>query len=179
MGIPPWLMWGSTQAVPLNVALFQAFISTPQVARIDYARPDTWSFLLGAELPDAAFTGIANYEVDVIFDLTIGLGRAAFEMPAFETFTFGNVVNPGATKIYSTEVQGPLRITGDLVPNLIREFPAQSINVTARVNATLSGSPTSNLTGTLQISAFFSPRTHIRPEWFKDGRFTGGEDYGL
>lgn len=156
------------------------FVKGQQLARIDYARPETWSFFLAAQVVN--YVGIQQSFVDVTFDLTIGSGRSTQVITAFEHYRLaigaGAQPNQAGQLIYSTEVSGPNRRFDDATPaaNTIRDFCAQSINLTANFSI---DTPTAAASCDVLLQAFFAPRSHIRPEWFKDGTFTGGENAGL
>jgi len=184
MGYPPWLMWGTNHQVRATTTLgLGQGVFTQQLARIDYARPDSWQFLFWAQLND--FVGLAGSFCDVFFDLTIGLGRSAVQVASFEHFRWehdGTLPTKGSV-IFSTQAQGPLRFADDEVPNLIDDFPAQSINCVCR--AVVGVGSGANVLADLTVAAMFAPKTHVRPEWFKSNlpqgdatRFRGGEQAG-
>jgi hypothetical protein len=169
-GLPPWHLWGATFTADCSVAAgspIGAGQLSSQLARIDYARPDTFSFFFAATL-----TAMSAGSLTVAFDLTLGLGRSSFTIPAFELFTFvpGDL---GTTK-FSTSINGPKRSVADVGQNVIAELAAQSINCTARVTIGNGGAAAS---GSVITSASFAPRSHIRPEWFLK-HFPGGEEAG-
>jgi hypothetical protein len=78
-GIPPWHMWGNTQQLKAIIGSGGNPGVTPgQLLRINYARPDSWHFLLSAKLltgPEADITHAVA--IGVQFDLTVGIGRSA------------------------------------------------------------------------------------------------------
>lgn len=179
----PWLMWGSTQS--------SIFTPTPapgtpspvgvQLARIDYGRPETWTFLLGAQVK--LFTrdaGVVTADVQVDFDVTVGLGRSSYTFESFAQFIWAGILpNTGTTLIWTTEARSPGFNSADTAEHIVKEFPAQSINVGVRVTTTTSGAAV-NPAISMDISAAFAPRTHIRPEWFsKVANFRGGEQGGM
>jgi hypothetical protein len=189
----PWLFWGSDQtlafrSVGLSMNPIVPSVS-PQIARIDFGRPETWTFFIGAKLesltpfPPAGVT----YNIEINFIATIGLARTSRALNLGPlTFAVSGDVAPSVSPTvglmaWATQTRSPVRIPADpAVPGhfaLLDSFPAQSINcvATARPIATPAPEPFS---GVLTVTALFAPRTHVRPEWFKDGRFTAGEDYG-
>jgi len=189
----PWLFWGSDQTMQIRVTspgppTFT--IQSPQIARIDFGRPETWSFFLGAKLDNLLpFPGPgAVSHVEVRFLVTIGLARTTraiilgpliFELDgAVGPF----VNNPIGQFAWATRGKSPIHFPSDTAnPDHFEEvdsFAAQSINCVASVKAFNVPTGVGSFVADLTVSALFSPRTHIRPEWFKDGRFTGGEDYG-
>lgn len=181
MGIPPWLMWGSTQNLNLaNSGGTMPGVGSSQLARIDYARPDSWNFFFAAQVLNAVQSSPPGHTANLFlsFDLTIGLGRSTITIPGFENYVIAldSTTNLNVGKMfYSTEVQGPPRIALDTVPNLIRQITTQSINL--QVSANLGSTGVWDVD--VALSAFFAPVNHIRPEWFKDGTFNGGENGGL
>jgi hypothetical protein len=180
MGTQPWLMWGSTQLISvINPAGSTTRATTGgQIARIDYARPERWCFLFGARIL-AANSAALSVNVEVDFDLTIGLGRTALQIPAFNTFgwTAFATGGGGSSLIWCSQVTTPSKSSSDNNVYTTDEIVAQSLNAVVRCSIV----PSTNVLAQvdLEVTAAFSPATHIRPEWFKDGRFTGGEDYGL
>lgn len=177
----PWLMWGSTQN-PVFIPTGAPGVATPQgvqLARVDYGRPESWTFLLAAQVKQ--FTrdfGVVTADVLVDFDLTIGLGRSAYTLESFAQFAWTGILpNTGTALIWTTEARSPGFNSADVLEHIVKEFPAQSINVGVRVTATTSGAAV-NPKINMEISAAFSPRTHVRPEWFKEGTFKGGEQNG-
>lgn len=189
----PWLFWGSDQTVEfrdsgLSMAGTVTAIS-PQLARIDYGRPETWSFFIGAKFERASrFPDPGTViGVEVNFLVTLGLARTSrsivlgplnFEVSGDIPPSDNPVVGLVAWRVQS---RTPVRIPADPANPLhwaeIDSFPAQSINCVATVRGS-SGPAPSGWTGTMTVSAFFAPKSHVRPEWFANGRFTGGEDYG-
>lgn len=59
--------------------------------------------------------------------------------------------------------------------NHIDQIVAQDIQLDIAVNCSTFGGP---LTAKVEVSAQFSPNVHLRPEWFKGGRYPGAEDGG-
>lgn len=187
-------MWGSDQAlqivtkIGISPSQTQADATAPQLARIDYARPETWSFFFGAKLtrvdPEQG-TGSGIFTIDVFFDVAIGLGRSTQNLFSFESFKFAidTSIPPNGSLnrlIWSTRALAPSKsIPVPATPDglQVESFCAQSINCSVRAHASSTDFSVPN-TADLVVSAFFCPRTHIRPEWFQGGRFTGGEDYG-
>lgn len=173
-------MWGSdaqvrASALALTTGEEQ---TTPQLARIDYGRPETWSFFFFAHLLSSTFT---TGRYDIRFDLLLGSGRTAVSIPSFCLMQiFSNDAGPNFGRRYTKSVRAPAynnQPPDDTVGPLIEDFSAQSINCVARVQAT---SELDDMVGQLTIAAWFAPRAHIRPEWFRPNeKFRGGEDNGL
>jgi len=195
----PWLMWGSDQQVTvetpsstINPTFTETFVQTPQLVRIDYGRPETWSFVFAAALvgmtPPPQAGRMGSFFCDVYFDVSIGAGRSSIIIRGFEHFSWeiSNsdpqelpiLINRGLT--WSQQVVPPAKkqdIPGIPSAGVVESIAAQSINVTARVRG-FNENFTSPGSVSLIVSAFFAPRSHVRPEWFQGGRFSGGEDYG-
>ena len=70
--LTPWHLWGGAQVVDLNVG---AAVSSIQLAKISYARPESWRFLFTARMLSAPSTGSATEHVILDFDVTVGIGR--------------------------------------------------------------------------------------------------------
>jgi len=195
----PWLMWGSDQQITVRTPSSmigppqtETFVQTPQIARIDYGRPETWSFFFAAALvgmtptPTPGFLG--SFFLDVYFDVSIGAGRSSIFLREFEHFSW-EISNSDPAEMNAIIKRGPVWSQQVVPPAKKQDVPAlpstgivdsiaaQSINVTARVRG-FNENFTAVNTGSFIISAFFAPRSHVRPEWFKEGRFSGGEDYG-
>ncbi len=180
MGTAPWLMWASTQNISfanLVAPVSQPLSSGAQISRIDYGRPDTWSFFFTAQLIDVQKIGNPGGVLDLYFNLTLGLGRTSVNLPQFEHFQWDTTADAGKL-IYSSEVTAPKRLITDARDNIVTEFAAQSINVNALATLAISGVGTISL-ATVAVNAYFAPRTHVRPEWFKDGTFRGDENGGM
>lgn len=171
-------MWGNSQPIE-----FQAIgtgtegdteiPAATQFLRIDYGRPETWRFLFFAQITNwAVQSEIAT--LDVFFDLTPGLGRAQSTIQGFEHYVFAA---PAVGQIlWSTSVNGPVRDPAAVdQTNRIELIPAQSITLGARL---VVGALNANDLVQVIVSAYFSPNTHVRPEWYS-GQFPGGEDQTL
>lgn len=178
MGIAPWLMWGSAQSQTFSIDAGNTGLGNAggQIARVDYARPETWSFFLAANVTDFQYFGGGVPRLTIFYDLTIGLGRSTIAIPAFETYFWDLPAEVGVLR-YSTEVTAPPRNNADTTQNLIREIATQTLNLGYRAQMFVpAGQPA---TASIEVHGYFAPKNHIRPEWFKDGKFTGGEDTGL
>lgn len=176
-GPPPWHMWGDTRVIDVPTSIVLLSTQTTQLARVAYGRPETFDFFFGARIIDVQTVATMG-GVQIWFDVTIGLGRSHFELPGFEYFSWDWTVLPAPLNQpkYSTEVLGPIRVDASpTIENRIGEITAQDIQVSARIIYGSFGIP--NSTAKVEVTAFFAPRSHIRPEWFK-GEFPGGEDNG-
>ena len=173
MTIPPWHLWGSTETVRQDVVAGAILSTTQQLCRIAYKRPETWKFFFCARLlQNTALVG----NIDVLFNVTIGVGRSQVTIPGFEHYIF---VLPIALiampfSIYSNQVAGPQRTSSDpvsLVNNPLNNVVAQNIQVDAVVS---SGGLLAGTGFSMEVSSFWSPESHQRPDWFIR-QFAGGE----
>lgn len=177
---PPWLMWGNSQVIDYDANILGAgeggvVVQSPgQVARIDYGRPETWRFLLSAKLLNVGSFSEIN-SIDVFFDLNIGVGRSQVWLTDFEHYTFPNPLHNN-DMIWSTSVIGPPRLASDdPALNRVELLTAETIQVAARANF-IDFNPTDHVQ--IEVTAMFTPNTHLRPEWF-NGDFPGGEERTL
>lgn len=179
IGLPPWHMWGSTQQLRIdgNVGLPFVPADAPslQIANVAYGRPDTWEFIISAQL--TSVVAPANVSpIRVVFDLIVGLGRTTVNILQFATFEWSVAQQTsllGITRMTS-QVELPGENSTRVSPNLCDHLAAQTIVCNAR-SFQEGGNP-----GTIflvQCGAFFAPRTHIRPEWHQE-RFPGDETEG-
>jgi len=200
-GLAPWHMWGTSAVVTVpNIGLAIA-PSTQQLARINYKRPETWSFLFAAELLQAP-TVLVNLVVLVEFELIVGIGRSVLKISSnddvsaptgnvnqgFVRFAWvipgGGVPAPAAQLKWTTVATTPPldETLATPVQQTLDSFPAQDIQVSARVRAVSASEALADPVTILNIHAYFAPRSHVRPDWFRDGpdalSFRGGETDG-
>jgi hypothetical protein len=168
--------------------------TTRQLVRVDYRRPETWRFLLYARLlsTSAEPGDLQNALVFVTFAVSLGLGRSMSRLPQFQLFQWGwsNSSNsPFFLTNFEADAQAarnpilcdfaygaPLiddRRSGGSVsePKEIRHVVAESINVAATVNLASDFSHQMQI----EVGAYFSPQTHVRPEW-NSRVYSGGEN---
>lgn len=173
-GIPPWHTWGSNQKLAFEGTTKAQPPTSPQLAAIDYKRPDTWTFLLSCQLTGVAGTAPVN-AVAIDFALNIGHGRGSINIPTFARFEYTTaqmVSLLGTTRFVTTVEQPKENLFRTNIP-LVETIVAQTIQVVATV--TFEGSNFGTLFE-FDVGAFFSPRTHIRPEWHRHPPlFHGGE----
>lgn len=187
-GPPPWHLWGGqeTLAVSSLGGINPPAVSSVQLTRVSYKRPDTFQWLFFARLISGPAAGLAEQGAIVVnFDVTVGLGRTSVTIPGFENFSW--VWGPSAgiplsVVLYSTTGIGPNRNFGAVTPvaNLIDELVAQDIQVNARVQN--NSNFVSNVQ--LEVASFFAPTTHVRPDWYsemlpEEAAFAGAELGGL
>jgi hypothetical protein len=178
---PPWFMWGSETTLSIPLAGVAVANQTTQLARVSYGRPDTWTPLFVLNLLAIRNTvGAGAVQVFAAFDLTIGVGRASVTLFNYCTLEIGRTIpvpvapNPSAlpAQIFSTQAG----LFTDLDSVITRapagsEFPGEDIQCNARVLATGSISMLLDV----NVSAFFTPRTHVRPDWYGKDALGSGE----
>jgi hypothetical protein len=182
VGIPPWHMWGSEGTARLiSTGAPSDAAQTVQLARVHYKRPETWEFLIWINILEAPNAVAGPWDFHVDFEFTVGVGRTVVTLP-LEPFVISsaNLALFAATGLplfrFATAVQlKPINEGGGTNPNvdpqIFDHFPAQDIQANARMHFTGGPAVDSVLCST---GAFFSPRTHIRPDWFAQ-KFMGGE----
>jgi len=173
-------MWGQSQGVQFavtdvatvaagNVSLGQ------QGASIDYGRPDSWRFFIGASILGGNITGPRTMRVS--FELTLGVGRGQLTIPDFVVFQFRQV--PGGALIPArkwTSLSSPPPVFDDLAPLIlappVEVLTAQSIFITSKIQI-----PIVNLGDVFnfQLDTFFAPNTHVRPDWYGKDALGGAE----
>lgn len=190
IGEPPWHLWGNQQRITTKVETVGEirFGVTNQLVKLAYKRPETWHWLFSARLisgPENTATFFSR--VFVHWELATGLGRSSVLMkqgsetgdygqPAFDTFSFqwGPTLPrfPRGAHIWATTASAPSKIfAGDgpftLATDGVDQIVAQDLQLNATVvaltvadNVAAVGQPV-----VVEVSAFFAPKTHIRPEW--------------
>jgi hypothetical protein len=186
---PPWSLWGNSQTIDLPPVAPVNFV-TPlpnTLVRVQYGRPETWRFLFHVQNQTQ---GLANTlpgetaQIEVSFDVIVGVGRSAVTIPDFKTFAFiygnGGFLFAGWTA-FATSTFGVNQIGGTPdPPPLIDLIPGQDITIVAKA-AHLSDSvvPGASPTAKVAISAMLTPNVHVRPDWHLDSglqnQFQGGE----
>lgn len=183
-GQPPWHLWGNTQTFTIPGFTIQAGdasdTQTPplggQLCRVPYRRPDTFHFLLSAQLvagPDIPANLNETAIVRVDFDLIVGIGRSSIVLPAFDEqkFQWTSLPAPLDSRTFVTSVIGRHSIVdGDPADlTVVDEITAQDIQLSCRVSLeytrTSSDVPLDIPDTVVIVSAQFAPKTHIRPEW--------------
>lgn len=194
--LSPWQMWGTSTIVTSH----QRGGQSQQVARVNYGRPETWSFFLGARILTLDNpTALNNVSIAVQWQLVLGLGRDSFQTPTLDGpsgLAIPSTVQPFAFFCWrdippntdpSAVVNNPRYTTQSRTAPLddsdatskfpIDWFCAQDIQCSALVTQS------SNIivSCTVELTAFFAPRSHVRPEWYADdegSRFRGQEQGG-
>lgn len=194
--LAPWHMWGSSQRMRAVGGPPNRGVGSGQLAKINYKRPETWSFWLGAKLVggDVNTTG-ADSIIRVLIDIQIGVGRSVWMTQQqqiatsiatagfcrFEwTVPNGGIPGNSLTNVkYTSAVRSPPTLDSDpTTTDLIRTFCAQDIQCVASL-IMVTGSPVAAVEA--EVHAYFAPHTHIRPDWFQEadaaaflGKETGG-----
>lgn len=172
LGIPPWHMWGNSQTIHLIQEPGPASFTSDQLLRVNYGRPETWSFFFWSKVVDTSAPGAVG-AVLANFDVTLGIGRSSITIPFFVSYSYLPPVIPtpgtsgaliwGISSTFYAGVQ-------------IEQIPAQDIQVTSHCSIQAAAIGT---TVDVEVGAFFSPKSHVRPEWFESvGEFRGGENHG-
>jgi len=180
MGYPPWHMWGTSQTLNLSAAatLQPPSPVTQQLARVSYARPETWRFIFWAQILQSSIAG-AGGGINVSFDLITGLGRSQVKIPAFVEFGFPIIGTPATDNVqkWTTLAKEPPRFSGDTAERMTELFVSQDIQCSARVTFFAA----SLTTAQIEIGCGFAPNVHVRPEWFgpPGKQFRAGENGGM
>jgi hypothetical protein len=177
-------MWGGSKTIDcVYTGIFSTTTSTEQLNRISYGRPETWNFFFlvrVVQMTLAVQPPIVSQIVEVNFNLTIGIGRGSTTITGFERYRLIAVAGTSlqGQEVYSNSVHGPVRNPNDpTAANEIRDFVAQDIQL--NVDATYASGDAAHHgdLARIQVDTYFSPVSHIRPEWY-ERRFPGGEDHG-
>jgi hypothetical protein len=170
-------MWGNSQSLLIDVLpdTTASTVVNSQLIRIAYARPETWHFLFGVSIDECSGT-VGNPGVfQARFNLTIGIGRSQITVPNFRLFLTQTLPSSGQQWWSTTGLETLPQFTPD-ENEVIHEIVGQDIQL--NVDAILAGEVAAGTRLRCTVSAFFSPKTHVRPEWFKGGTFNGEENAG-
>jgi len=179
--LPPWHLWGGTKTLVCPyTGIFSTTAATEQTNKISYGRPDSWNFFFHAKVVEqtlAVTPSTVTATIELSFHLTIGIGRSSTTINDFEEYTFSAA--PGSSLVglvcYSTSVIAPARFGGSTDPNTITEIVAQDIQM--NVEGVYTFGETHGDSARIEISTYFAPIHHTRPEWFL-AEFPGGEEVG-
>lgn len=194
-GLPPWHLWGNTQQFSVvSGAMGTGATAGGQLIKISYKRPDTWHWFFMARITQLSPlpAGVQNVGLQVDFDLIIGVGRSSIEMPSFDRFTWeAQAPAPQIIlfqRIWSTQVLAPNKFQSNVVPPTAIANPLNQVTASdIQVNCRLSPTGVNNYVydAQVEVSAYWAPKTHVRPDWFNnfDGVppekvFGGGETEG-
>lgn len=194
--VPPWHLWGGTQVVQAPANAFTTpgvFVTDHTLVRLQYARPESWRFMLHARVVSAETGGPGNQsQLDIFFELLVGLGRSNVRIPLWQQFDT-LVWNFGAPAPVDQVLWTNLALT-----NTVQRFIDPTFAVLPQ------GLETNKLTDTIvadhltlighvryttdianpppavvELTGLFAPNTHIRPDWFEpEPVFAGGETEG-
>jgi hypothetical protein len=192
-GLPPWHMWGNSETFgPMGAFSPDSVpILGRQLVRVSYKRPETWRWVFAARLIEAPSAGaLGTYEMTIDFDVTIGLGRSSVTLPNFDRLKWtwtGTGNAPVGYPLWSTRTLSPPTeysfVDGapvaDQTGREIDDLVAQDIQVSCRVQFVALDEPEGGQ-ATLEVSGYFAPKTHIRPDWLQldvpvESQFPGGE----
>jgi hypothetical protein len=182
IGTKPWQLWGNVKIIECiygNAIL--PTVSSQQLNRIAYKRPESWGFFFSAQLLQADIQAIppkVDQQVEVKFNLTLGVGMTSLTIPGFEFFRFfataPNILAPRL--IYSSMAIGPDRLGGATTQpgvNEVRAIVAEDIQLNADVSFNFAETAGDRVV--IELKTFFAPIAHVRPEW-SIGNFPGGEN---
>ena len=205
---PPWHMWGTTLTLtaargiaPLPGGI-HGVSGVEQVCRVNYRRPETWSFFAAAEILAG---NISDVQMDIFAELHLstGVGRSQFSTggqmtqdvpagyPAYVpwirfVFSIAAGVTPGMNinrRKWTCRSQTPL--VNDLVATSAEPLDwivGQDIQVSGQVGLGLAAASMVANSITVGLSCYLAPRAHIRPDWFLDSAealsFAGAETGG-
>ena len=192
--LPPWHLWGNTERqviIPAGGGAVPLIATTVQLIKVSYKRPESWRWVFSAKLLEGpATTGVGQHvSVTVHWDLTIGVGRAAIQLPDFDVFSFAwddGQAFPRDRQIWAMQTNSPGRTfvapATSTVPGLLDSFSAQDVQLSARVIVQELGLPAPGnfQPVTVELSAQVSPSTHVRPDWYQEHQppevnFSGAE----
>lgn len=188
--VSPWHMWGTIETLTIPITGGDTTITTQQLSRVNYRRPETWHWLFFARLvqgPTPVGEGQATVAA-VFFDLTVGLGRASVTLPGFEAFRFAwtapSPPPPPTEPKWSTTAVRPERgfPPGDEPDYTIFQMVAEDIQCSCRVGVGSQEFPQA-VPVIIEVGAFFAPKNHIRPDWLQldvpvEAQFPGAELQG-
>lgn len=200
-GLPPWHLWGNSiivDPVTANTEDSTVADATGQLIKASYKRPESWHWVFQSRIlraPGGPDDPIASVELDVFFDLIVGVGRSQTVLAGFEHFNWrwvGTQIVPFDRVLWSTSGLTPALAYTPLNPGppipdettrrLVSQISAQDIQLNCRVRFAQEDS--TGATAGVEVSAFFAPKTHVRPDWYQnpgtppEGRFAGSETGG-
>jgi hypothetical protein len=190
----PWKMWGTSERLTVvsgAVGPANATVSSSQLAKVSYRRPDTWRFMFTGRLIGGTVGAVATTSVHALFDVFVGVGRSVLDtqkpvlgVPVnFNAFAqmrwdVAPAVQPGQQNYnikFCTQVLGPPLDDSALTTlQVIDHIPAE--NISCRVRLVMSsGDPGVEITA--ELGAYFAPNVHVRPDWASED-YRGGETGG-
>lgn len=210
-GLTPWHMWGNSIALqPFELlevpeGTTSSIEQSGQLIKVAYKRPESWHWLFHARFISAVDggslgPGLETLFVNLEFDIIIGHGRSQVELRAFERFRWKWKVVAGTTppfppSMWSTSASTPNlnfvqpNVEIPVEPEVVRpidQLVGEDIQCRCRAFMTATGpfpvflpiAPTQ-----LEVSAFFAPKVHVRPDWMQvevppEAQFPGEEIRG-
>lgn len=185
---PPWHMWGTSAVFTHDGGgdTDDFSIVPQQLARVSYKRPETFCFWFGARLipPTPGGELVQAFGPLVIWiDLSFGVGRSVFRTnQPYNPNDATSVINRGsfARFVFTAQI-------GDDLLLLPGKFTSQALSppmddtaaaTTARTIDTITAqdiqcSAEMGILGgfgfplAVEVTSFFAPRSHMRPEWFE------------
>jgi len=178
-------MWGETQDVEVRSTGGLVTRQEKQILRINYGRPESWCFVLGATMVETTGQSAVGTFATVSYKLTVGVGRSAFSIPDWHVFTWdynaATIATLNGSVLWTNTVANRVTATGAVADppvftstSWIDSIVAQDIQLAATVSVDSAGEPT---TAKIAVSAYFAPKAHVRPEWFIH-QFPGNEQKG-
>lgn len=183
--MPPWHMWGNSVQIVITQFEQEAVLPpvvTGQVIKIAYKRPETWHWVFHARILDPAIRRefIQPITVELHWDLVLGHGRSQVTIPDFDhwrwAWTTSTMPTPTAPK-WATQTLTPSLFDSIVDPigpdaatrRQVLQIDGQDIQLNCRAHAFFDSPilPGENIT--MEVSAFFAPKAHVRPDWFCDG----------
>jgi hypothetical protein len=201
--VAPWHMWGNTIRVSLPLVAPPAprtigSVENVQVAKVEYRRPETWSFFLAGRIINGVTSDVDRILIAQL-NLYLGVGRSIFlakgllpsagvGQQAFVSFRWDIPAGTVPTETtnasrWTTSVTSPaLDDSVATSTHEIRWFPSENIQVDASAQLTVANGSLLDNSIDIELTAYFAPRTHVRPDWFSDDdsvpQFPGGEVKG-
>jgi hypothetical protein len=156
-----------------NAAVATSDAKSTQLVRVSYKRPETWRFMVAAEIvaSNLGIGSVANVFID--WQLTIGVGRSQITIPKWISMIMplnGTSADLRQTWCNSATLPPLDPTTPDPTPRICDSLVAQDIQLTAVANL---ASLVPVIVG-LKLDAYFAPNAHVRPDWYK-GAFNGQE----
>lgn len=170
-GVAPWHMWGQAKQFTVTSG---GVVTTPQtqgqIAKVSYKRPETFSFLLVAQILGGQGPGgapVSPGNLSVQFDVTVGVGLAQITLSPFTrpfVFQWAGALPRNAQKYTSVAISSVIN-DQDATPQQTQSETIVAQNIQVATTCILQ-------TGTngdqviVDVQAYFAPRVHVRPDWF-------------
>jgi hypothetical protein len=180
-------MWGTDNLIVVpDVSDGTVFQQSQQLARVNYKRPETWSFLFVAQLYKAPTPVAGNLLVIVEYELNIGLGRSVANINSsnngfnvgFCRFVWSFAAAPifPAQVKWTTTVRTPILDEGAVVPQTeaVDHICGQDIQCNVKATVVTGAGVVGDTDTQINVHAYFAPLVHVRPSWWKE-LFHGGE----